>query len=347
MHGKNFENFDGTDKLNYNSRSQDTEYQNFEFDLLFDKDKYKVDFTICKSILEYWTKSKKTDFFKSRYILKNWLLVRCQFYLDKYSGNDKRTTDSNKIESNNRNVKYLLEKLASLSLLESRPAKATNRLDTTEYQFTELGKLVALLSEFDDNNTRSSLVEDIYAQTLAYYRDQDYALAKFCEIFFTNCYKKDTRLFKDIVIPQLIQILKEPPNDAITVSNRFRNFQLFYKSKTMFIILINSLNECNSRFPLVFQKILYKLKFDMEFLQEKHCKNLRSFEELRFKNDSLYSVVLEGHCNKCRQYTPVLVENMTEYFKSLITNADSGVKSDCPKCESRYSLYFKLLSGSE
>lgn len=72
--------------------------------------------------------------------------------------------------------------------------------------------------------------------------------------------------------------------------------------------------------------------------------NLRSFEELRFENNSLYSIVLEGHCSICNKYTPVLVENMTEYFRSLIINAESDTKSDCPNCESQHSLCFELLS---
>ena len=71
MHGKNFENFEGTDTTIYKNNCPEIESHNFGFDILFEKSKYKKDFTIRKSILEYWTKSKNTDFFKSRYIFED------------------------------------------------------------------------------------------------------------------------------------------------------------------------------------------------------------------------------------------------------------------------------------
>jgi hypothetical protein len=267
--------------------------------------------------------------------------------LSLYSDSANKTRDKNRIHTHKKTIRNLFERLENLLILESNPKKATNDADMLEYQFTELGKLVALLFEFDDGNTSNSTVDKIFTQTLNYYENQDYALARFCEIFFTNCYNKDIRLFKELIIPQLIQILKEPPNDIITVSNRFRNFQLFYKSKTLFKLLINSLNECYSNNPLVFYNVIYKFKIEIESLQEKYCKNLQGFEGLRFKNDSIYAVVLEGHCEICDKYIPKLFENMTEYFRSLIISEDRGVRLDCSECKSRDSLCFKLLSGFE
>lgn len=120
---------------------------------------------ICRSILYYWIKSGDTSFFKSRYIIERWLIENCQFFEDKYPGRLKKTNINNRIEQNNSHVVFLLERLRYLSLLESKSVEAKNHLDTTEYRFTELGKLVALLLKFNESSTDLSLVNKIYDQT--------------------------------------------------------------------------------------------------------------------------------------------------------------------------------------
>ena len=220
------------------------------------------DAIICRSILYYWVKTENVEFFRSRFLIENWLLENCQYFKDRYSGQLNKTNVQNKINQNNSYVSLLLERLNYLSLLESRSVIAKNYEETTEYRFTTLGKLVASILKFNENpNNDYSFLKKIYKQTLNYYRTQHYSFAKFYILFFINCYKKHKGVFEHVIISNLLYIIKEPPNDKNSVLNKLRNFPIFYDSESLYVILINSLNNFKSRFPEDYQKVIYKLKF--------------------------------------------------------------------------------------
>jgi hypothetical protein len=81
----------------------------------------------------------------------------------------------------------------------------------------------------------------------------------------------------------------------------------------------------------------------MEAIQEKKAKNMRSFEDLRFKNIAgLHSVVLEGHCRTCNSYIPVIIGNILEYLKAYVMNSDIGVRVDCDSCKQKNGLHFEI-----
>jgi hypothetical protein len=376
MHGKSFENFEGTNNVTiYKYIDKAIKYEQFGFDILFEEKDNREDeinedtkynsetytdgtvtirntnFTddamICRSILYYWIKSGDTTFFKSRNIIEKWLIENCQFFEDKYPGELKKTNINNRIEQNNSHVVFLLERLNYLSLLESKSVESKNHLDTTEYRFTELGKLVALLLKFNENSTDLSLVKKIYDQTLNYYRPQNYSNAKFYIFFFTNCYEMDRRLFEVIIIPKLLQILKELPNDRNSIINKLRNFQVFYKNISMYIVLITSIEEFKLQFPKDYEKFAYRLKLAMESIQEKKSRNMRSFEVLRKSHiNKLNSVVLEGYCNTCKNYIPVLT-SMYGYLKAYVEHPDKESRSPCPNCHNEVGLNFEVLGESD
>jgi len=373
MHGKNNENFKGIDITVFKYIDKPIKYENFGFDILFeekeqtDKDnkitrededpKYEegkktkrfvedfVDDTIiCRSILNYWTSSKNNGYFKSRRIIEDWLLDNCQFFEKKYPGSKNKTNDPNKIEQNNSNVTFLLERLKYLSLLKSRPIESKNHFETQEYSFTELGKLVALLLKYNGNFDDSQLVKEIYTQTLKYYETQNSSFALFCMLFFSNCYKRDSRLFALVIILNLLHIIKEPPNNKDAVLNKLRNFPVVYDSEALFKVLINSLNEFRALFSDDYNKVIYNLKLGIESDTEKKCKNLDSFERLRLGNISgLHPIVLEGYCTACNRYTPVIIESMFSYFKESIKNKDNRISMDCPDCEGENTVSFEPL----
>ena len=284
---------------------------------------------ICRSILNYWTSSKNDRFFKSRQIIEDWLLDNCQYF--DYPGSQNKTNNPNKVEQNNPLVALLLERLKYLSLLESRPFESKNHFETQEYCFTELGKLVALLLKYNWNFDDSQLVKEIYNQTLKYYETQNSSFAKFCILFFTNCYNKDKRLFALTIISNLIYIIKERPNDKDSVLNKLRYFPLVYDSKVLFVVLINSLNEFKEKYAHEYNKVIYKLKIATENIAERNCKNLSSFERLRLDNiTSIHPIVLEGYCSACNRYTPIIIDSMFSYFKASIKNKDNKVSMNCP-----------------
>jgi hypothetical protein len=353
MHGKNSGNFGGTDITIFNYIDKPIECEKFGFDILFEEhdvlsnDKNNVgyeegeitkrfveDFSdntiICRSILDYWTNSKNDKFFTSWHITKNWLIENCLYFKNKYQGKLNKTNIPNKVDKNKDHVSILLERLTYLSLLESRYTESKNHISTTEYRYTELGKLVALLLKYDENFYDKNSVEEIYNQTLKFYTNQNYSFALFCMLFFSNCYKMDPRLFGIVIISNLLYILKEPPNDKDSVLNKLRNFPINYDSEALFVILVNSLNEFKALFPEEYNKVIYNLKLGIESETEKNCKNLSSFEKQRYDNNGLHSVVLEGYCNACRKYTPIPTPSMFLYFKASIKNKYNKISMNCP-----------------
>ncbi len=160
-------------------------------------------------------------------------------------------------------------------------------------------------------------------------------------MFFSNCYNKDKRLFEATIISNILEILKEPPNDKNFVINKLRNFQVFYNSVSMFSVLINSVNEFKNKFPTDYEKFAYRLKLSIESLQEKKSNNLRAFEVLRYRyNHLLNSVILSGYCFSCNHTTPVLT-SMYGYLQALVEYPKKESRSPCPKCNSQNGLTFE------
>jgi hypothetical protein len=195
MHGKNVENFQGTDNFNFkligiSSKEyykKYAKYKKFGFEILFDEkdplnkskkydneinldvkvlinvtsDNYTDDTKICRSILNYWIKVKNPEFFRSRDLIEKWLLTNCTYFEDKYSGDTSKTNILNKIEPNNADVVFLLERLKYLTLLDARFVESKNHEITTEYRFTELGKLVAMIIKSAEDLKNYSCKRDI------------------------------------------------------------------------------------------------------------------------------------------------------------------------------------------
>lgn len=371
MHGKNFGDSGGTDISIFSYIDTPIKYEKFGFDILFEKNnddeilndkndteyqegkktrRFNHDYVltddtiVCRSILEF-SEDKKYDnkFFTSYHITKNWLIENCIYFKNKYQGKLNKTNIPNRVDKNKDHVSFLLERLTYLSLLESRPKEAKNHEITTCYRYTELGKLVAQLLKYDENFDDKKLIEKIYNQALKFYASQNYSFALFYNIFFSNCYKLDTRLFGLVIISNLLHIIKELPNDKDALLNKLRNFPIVYDSKALFVVLINSLNEFKAKYPDEYNKVIYNLKLAIEFDTEKNCKNLRSFERLRYDNNGLHSVVLEGYCNACCRYTPITSQSMFLYFKASIKNKDKVIRMDCPNCRTKNTLSFKTL----
>ena len=85
----------------------------------------------------------------------------------------------------------------------------------------------------------------------------------------------------------------------------------------------------------------------MESIQEKKSRNMRSFEDLRKSYiNRLNSVVLEGYCDSCKSYTPVLT-NMYEYLKAYIEHPEKESRSPCPNCHNECGLNFERLGESD
>lgn len=353
MHGKNFEKFDGTNTAVYEYIDKEIKYEEFGFELLFEKkdkelneslENLSEDAKICRGILSFWASSndsKRDEFFRSRYIIINWLHKRCSIFLHMYSGSTNKTKNEIKIEQINKRVVPLLDKLTFLSLLESQPAESKNHLDITEYKFTELGKLVALLLEFDESSNNDYLINMIYDQAQKYYLDQNYSSAYFYIFFFINCYKEHKEIFK-IIIHNLLCIIKDNPSDKDSILFRLKNFPILYDNSTLFKILIKSLEEFRLKFPEYYNKFIYKLKLAVELFVERNCKNVNGFEKLRYENNGLHSVVLEGYCSNCK-YIPYQSSSMFYYFRAGIKNPDGTIKINCPICNSENSLTFEVL----
>ncbi len=301
---------------------------------------YSDDSIICRYILYYYIESKDTVSFKIEDLV-GWLLDYCPIFINMYQGAKSKTNISNRINQNKSIVLLLLQRLNFLELIEYKSVNAYSNEETTDYKFTELGKLVALILKFSERPNNYLLVDRIFNQALTYYKSQNYAHAKFCVLFFTNCYNKDKRLFEAIIISKLLEILKEPPNDKNSIINKLRNFRVFYNSVSMFIVLINSVNEFKIKNPSDYDKFAYRLKLSIESFQEKKSNNLRAFEELRYiYNHLLNSVVLSGYCFSCNHTTPALT-SMYGYLQALVECPHKESRSPCPKCNSQIGLTFE------
>ena len=64
---------------------------------------------------------------------------------------------------------------------------------------------------------------------------------------------------------------------------------------------------------------------------------------MRFDNNGLHSVILEGFCDHCK-YVPYKDLSMFYYFKASVKNADKCILIDCPICNSKKGLRFEILS---
>jgi hypothetical protein len=281
-------------------------------------------------------------FFRTRKILDDWLLDNCQYFIGKYPGSKNKTNRRVKKDQNSSIVAPYLDRLTFLKLLDSKSALASNNEETTEYRFTDLGKLVALILKFDYNPNDLSLIDKIFNQTLIYYSSQNYSHSKFCRLFFTNCYHEDKYYF-EIIILKLLHILREPPNDKNSVNSKLRNFPIFYRHINLFKVLIKSINEFKLKFPIDYEKVAYRLKLAIESIQGQKSKNLLGFEVLRsLTYYKLNSVVLEGYCITCKYFTPVLV-NIYEYLHSYVLDPSKESRSECPRCHSQNGLNFEML----
>ncbi len=352
MHDKNFVNFQGTDTSIYKYINKEIKYEQFGFEILFEKineeaderwENLTDDAKIYRSILSYWSNSldpKKSEFFRSRYILENWLYGTCHIYLEKYSGNAGKTKDDSKVEQDNPRVMFLLDRLTFISILESKRIESKNHEITSEYRFTELGKLVALLLDFKCSDN-GPLIDAIYNQVQKYYSSQNYSIAKFYTLFFMNCYNKDKYLFK-VIVYNLSCIIRESPSDKNSILFSLRNFPIQYDSPTMFVILVNSINEFKKQHPHDYNKVVYKLKLATELFVERNCKNMHGFEKLRYENDGLHSVILEGYCDNCK-YVPFKSPSMFYYFRASIKNQNPLIIMDCPICNIKDGLTLKAL----
>ncbi|CAN5865529.1 hypothetical protein BH23THE1_BH23THE1_13580 [soil metagenome] len=367
MHGKNVENSHGTDNSTFKfieiSSKKYEKNDKLGFGILFDEkgltdkpekedeefdyvdetpviktNNYTDNTLISRSILEYWTDVKNSEFFKSRDIIDEWLLTKCIYFKEKYSGDANKTNIKNRIEQNNAHVVSLLERLRYLTLLDVRLVESKNHEITCEYRFTELGKLVAMILKSAENLENYTFVSQTFEQIVKYYSTIKDSYTSFCMLFIKNCFIKDKRLINHIIVSNFLLLLTISPNDKEATIGFIKKIPVLYNSLALHNILINSLNQFREASPDCYQKLIYRLKLAIEEIQEKRCKNLRNFEKLRFSNDGLHSVVVEGHCNVCDRYIPRQLTSMFSLYKYIVKYKEITVKLDCPNCSTKNSL---------
>ena len=367
MHGKNSEISQGL-KMIFPNRSQDfISHKKFGFNVIIetmdelnnktekssefhDKETklppiYSNNVLIYHSILKYSINFGTKNYFKSREISKNWILDNCKVYKKEYEDKDfkKKTKKGARVERMNPKIIQSLENLRYLELLESKETRSSNNEKTTEYKFTELGKLFGLLIEYINESTDISIVDKIYQQFLEYYNSQSYTHSKFCSIFFKECFDFDKRIFSDIIIAKFVEILNKSSEDKKFFFRQLRNFPVFYKHSLMCKLFLKSLQKFHSNFPDHYRIWLYNFKLEMEQVQERKCKNFTGFEKWRIENRSLPEIItVEGYCKICKMYTDVEIE-ILRYIEAYVQDPKKGIMMSCLVCNSNDGFSLEIF----
>ena len=318
-----------TNKKNYLTEKE--RYESGEITRVEERE-YTDDSLIYQSILEYSIDFGITEFFRSRKISEDWLLRKCPVYIKVYSGQKAHTKYKARAEHINPKVTECLENLKFLDLLKSRKAISDNKIETIEYGFTKLGRILGLLIKYMKlKKIDLNIVDKIYTETLTYYDDYNHSVGKFCSIFFRKCYQKDKRLFLTI-INKLAEILYYATDDKMNFLSKLRNFQIFYNDPSIFQLFRESLTELGNKSQDHADMLLYHLKLEIEDIHEYKSRNLRSFEDLRYKVRTYQNkIAIEGYCNHCKQFIPCVV-SLLEYLRSYIEQPDNSNRSECSNC---------------
>lgn len=125
---------------------------------------------IYQSILKYSITFGTIRFFRTRSILIEWLLKHCPVYDEKYKVKGK-TTFRNRAESLSLTITQYLDNLRYLGLIESKLVITGNKEETSEYRFTELGRLIAIVIKYSEPNLekQKTSINEVYDQILRYY----------------------------------------------------------------------------------------------------------------------------------------------------------------------------------
>jgi hypothetical protein len=298
---------------------------------------------IYQSILKYSITFGTSHFFRTRSILIEWLLKHCPVYDEKYKVKDK-TTFRNRAESLSPTITQYLDNLRYLGLLESKRVIAANKEETSEYRFTELARLIAIVIIYSEPNLekQKTSINEVYDQILRYYDAERYSHARFCSIFFRNCYDYNKDLFK-LIISNFYKIIKKASDDKNAFVTQLRKFQVFHNNPLMWQIFKQSLEDLENQYVDNHKIFLYGLKLEMEEIHELKSRNRSGFEQMRMRaRGDPNLLVLEGYCKKCKIYASVVVD-LLDYFEAYVVNPNKQTRAPCPLCGIDGGLNFETL----
>lgn len=291
---------------------------------------YTDDAIILQSILEYSETFGCENYFKSRKISENHLLINCDYYIKLYQGNEAKTNKKVRIENINNRVVESLEKLAYLELIDIDECTAKNKEPTEKYRFTKFGRLIGLLFLFEK---RKEIIIpqflDMYKQIFDFYYTLNHSHAKLCLIFFEVCYFRGK--FHQIIL-SLAELLKNANDDKNLFLNQLRFLNLIYRDLEMWDIFKSSLSLLRIDDILTYNIILFNLKLTIEEIHEVKARNLKDYEVYRLgKKQDIDKVVVEGFCNTCKRFFTVSIKTLY-YLDSYITSFVSNKYDDNFKC---------------
>lgn len=307
---------------------------------------YTKDALIIQSTLEYNT-STKYNSFTSRQLLKDYLLEKCIVFRNKYTGSAAKTKKEARIENNNPLIVRILEKLIFLQLISKEPFISKNKEQTEKYQFTLLGKMIGSLIWYkltSNTNVSKEDYKQLFNNVCKYYQSLKNSSAKFCLLFFKNCFENN--LF-NFIINYFINLLENASDDKNDFLFQIKFLHPFFSNnKELFKIYQESLSELARHNKEIHNIVLLNIKLSIEEQQESKCVRFREFEMERFSSiEEIDMVVLEGFCFGCRNFFIVTMKTL-EYLKSIVappilkTTLSSIV---CTVCKNSY-LDFQTIN---
>ena len=306
---------------------------------------YTIDAQILQSILEYSINFGTEQYFKSRELSKNHLLINCTYYVLHYEHS--HINKPNRPDNMNPKVVDLLEKLTDLELMESEPVESKNHEETNEYRFTDLGRVIAFLLKCAKNKLiDTTTTEQVYNQIYDFYNSLGNSHSIMCLIFLAHCRHNNELTF---ILKYVIGLLFNASSDIYRFLDKIKFLNMVFIDLRMWRIFETSLNYLSHKNQHIYELFLFHLKLRMEETMVSKSRKLKDYEIARLdKSQDLDTVVLEGYCPNCKGFSIKsmnIINYLREYVQSRawLRNYSYAL---CPNCIKGY-LHFEQILDSQ